>query len=100
MTELDVVVYLLDYIPAKVDRVAMTFNLGSGVAFLDYQVVRFSVILPLPMKWRIGKGKNFGTSAELICVKKLSRSIQEFLKYQETIGHVIHESGQKSSTLS
>ena len=95
MVGLDIVVYLLDYIPAKVGRFAMTFNLGSAVPFLDYQIVRFSVILPLPMKWRIGKGKDFGTSAELICVKKLSRPIQEFLKYQETIGHVVHESGQK-----
>jgi hypothetical protein len=50
MTGLDMDVYLLDYIPAKVGRVSMTFNLGSAAPFLNYQIVRFSVILPLLMK--------------------------------------------------
>jgi hypothetical protein len=50
MTGLGMVTYLLDYIPIKDGRLAMTFNLGRVVPFLNYQIVRFSVVFPLSMK--------------------------------------------------
>ena len=50
MTGLCMVAYLLDYIPIKDGRLAMTFNLGRVVPFLDYQIVRFPVIFPLSME--------------------------------------------------
>jgi hypothetical protein len=50
MTGLGMVAYLLDYIPIKDSRLAMTFNLGRVVPFLDCPIVRFSVVFPLSVK--------------------------------------------------
>jgi asparagine synthase (glutamine-hydrolysing) len=57
MQYLDLMTYHPDDILVKVDRAAMAVSLETRVPFLDHEIVKFAMSLPLNMRVRNGQGK-------------------------------------------